>query len=279
MVSQHYHEQASQPPFKVETRQRRLRSSAFLWELRRTWTWLWLVPLLIIVGSFLVSWSNYQAELHVPVFSVAGVPQRIKAILDYAGPLRTTLELLLPIVSVFLVTDILLKEWRRGTLALLATRRSMLWFFALRFGCLLGYVLLLNVGAILLSWWLTPIPQTNLDMWTWFWQTLLTIMAPTLLLMALGLLVAHLAVNTIASYIVPACAWLANWLFAIQVEQAHTTNAVLSYLLFGWSDKNLTPFPDAWLPGKVYLCIVAILLLVIQPWLLQRVSLQRKDAE
>ncbi|MGH2509465.1 MAG: hypothetical protein ACRDHZ_18970, partial [Ktedonobacteraceae bacterium] len=239
----------------------------------------WVVPLLVIAGSFLLSWSNYLAELHAPTLSIAGIHQPIKAVLDYAGPLRTTLELLLPILSVFLVTDLLLKEWRHGTLALLATRRSLLWFLAVRFGYLLGYVLLITVGAILLSWWLTPVPQTELSMGVWFWQALLTVMAPTLLLMALGLLMAHLTVNTIASYVLPACCWLANWLFALQVEQMHTTSVVLSYLLFGWSDKNLTPYPDAWLAGKVYLCVLAILLLVVQPWLLQRVALQHKDAE
>ncbi len=161
----------------------------------------------------------------------------------------------------------------------MASRKSLLWFLVVRFGYLLGYLLLINVGAILLSWWLTPNSPTGTNMGLWFWQTLLTVMAPTLLLIALGLLVAHLTVSTIAGYVLPACCWLANWLYALQVEQTHTTSAVLSYLLFGWSDKNLTPYPDAWLAGKAVLCGLAVLLLAIQPLLLQRVALQPKEAE
>lgn len=272
-------EQAYRSVFKVDTRKRQRRGGAFLWELRQTLTWTWIAPLLVIAGSFVFSWLSYMTALHELAPPVDGLHPRIKIVLDYTDPLRTTLELLLPIVSVFLATDILLKEWRRGTLAMLATRRSLLWFFTVRFGYLLSYVLVITVGGLLLSWWFTPVPQTDLSMGVWFWQALLTVMAPTVLLMALGLLVAHLAVNTIASYIVPACGWLANWLFALQVEQGHSTSAVLSYLLFGWSDKNLTPDPDAWLAGKVWLYVLALLLLAVQPWLLQRVALQHKDAE
>jgi len=175
--------------------------------------------------------------------------------------------------------DLLIKEWRRNTLALLATRKPLLWFLAIRFGYLLGYLLLLNIAAILFSWWMTPHPPTNLTMWPWIWQTLLTIMAPTLLLMSLGLLIAHLSVNATAGYILPACCWLANWLYALQVEQSHQLSPILSYLLFGWSDQNLTPHPEAWFAGKIILCILGMLLLSLQPMILLRITLQHKEAD
>lgn len=255
------------------------RGSALAWELRQTFTWTWFLPLLVIGGSLLFSWLDYQANLRAPAPPLNGAAHRITVVLDYIHPLRDTLELLLPILSVFLATDLLIKEWRRRTLMLLATRKSLLWFLAVRFHYLLGYLLLLCVGAILLSWWLTPYPQPDLSMGMWLWQTLLTVMAPTLFLMALGLLMAHLSVNTIAGYVLPACCWLANWLYALQLEQAHEKNPILSYLLFGWSDKDLTPQPDAWLPGKILLSILAAFLMAVQPWLLQRGSLQHKETE
>ncbi|HVB20806.1 MAG TPA: hypothetical protein VNG51_02550 [Ktedonobacteraceae bacterium] len=259
-------------------RQKR-RGLVYGWELRQNVAWTWVLPLLVIAGSFLSTWLGYQADLQAAAPVINDVHQRIHAILDYINPLRNTLELLLPILSVFLVTDLLLKEWRRGTLMLLATRRSLLWFLAVRFGYLLGYLLVITLGAILLSWWLTPQPLTDLSVGVWLWQTLLTIMAPTLLLMALGMLVAHLSVNISAGYVLPACCWLANWLYALQMQQTHATSAILSYLLFGWSDQNLTPQPEAWFAGKVLLCFLALLLLALQPLLLRRITLQQKVVE
>lgn len=271
-------EKAQQSPLETD-RHEGQRSNALAWELRRTFTWTWFLPLLVMGGSFLFSWLGYQADLHAPAPPLNGAAYRVKAVLDYIHPLRNTLELLMPILSVLLAADLLIKEWRQRTLMLLATRKSLLWYLVVRFCYLLGYLLLLNVGAILLSWWLTPSPETSLSMGVWLWQTLLTVMAPTLFLMALGLLVVHLLVNPIAGYVLPACCWLANWLYALQLEQAHEMSATLSYLLFGWSDKALTPQPDAWLPGKILLSVLAALLLAPQPWLLQRVALRHKEAE
>lgn len=278
MMVQEQARKAYRPEFKTDRRRRRS-GHAFAWELRQAVTWTWILPLLVVVGIFLFTWWAYQTDLHALAPTINAAHRRIKVVLDYIDPLRNTLELLLPILSVFLATDLLIKEWRRGTLAFLATRKPLPWFLAIRFVYLLGYLLLLNVAAILLSWWMTPQPLTDLSMDEWLWQTLLTIMASTLLLMTLALLTAHLSVSSVAGYVLPACCWLANWLYALQVEQSHTTSAALSYLLFGWSDQNLTPHPEAWLAGKIILCIVAVPLLAIQPWLLRRVALRHRDAE
>ncbi|HEU5379773.1 MAG TPA: hypothetical protein VFV38_30485 [Ktedonobacteraceae bacterium] len=274
-------EPKTQQPYLVlrTVAQRGGRSNAFAWELRQTCTWIWILLLPIIVGSFLSTWNSYLVDLHAQTLLLANTHQKIKVMLDYTEPVRNTLELLLPIFSVFLSTDLLVKEWRRGTLAFIAARKPLFWFLAVRFGYLLGYLLLISTGAILLSWWLTPNPPMSVSLGAWLWQTLLTVMAPTLFLMALGLLVAHFAVNMTAGYILPACCWLANWLFALQVENAHSLNPVLSYLLFGWSDKDLTPDSDAWLSGKILLVILAVLLLSVQPLLLRKIALQHKEAE
>jgi len=270
---------AQQPPFQVAARQRQSGGNTFGWELRQTMAWTWILPLFVIVGSLVFSWFSYTAEIHRQSDLLHNAAQKVASVLDYTATLRDTLELVFPLLGVLMATDVIVKEWRRGTLPLLATRKPILWFLVIRFGYLLSYLLLTTMGAILLSWWLTPHPQTNLSIGVWLWQTLLTILAPTLLLIAIGLLVAHLSVNTIAGYVLPACCWLANWSFAQQVEQAHTTNALLSYLLFGWSEKDLTPQPDAWFTGKVLLCVLAVLLLAIQPLIVLRVALQHKPAE
>ncbi|HLI69645.1 MAG TPA: hypothetical protein VKV19_07790 [Ktedonobacteraceae bacterium] len=264
---------------QLQTGAKTRRGSAYGWEMRQSFAWIWFLPLLAVAGSLLFTWFIYWLESHSQAPGVNTIHHKVVIVLDYIHPLRNTLELLLPILSVFLATDLLLKEWRRGTLMLLTTRQSLLWFLVVRSGYLIGYLTLVTGGAILLSWWLTPNLPSSLNMGVWLWQTLLTVMAPTLFLMALGLLVAHLSVNSIAGYVLPACCWLANWLYALQVEQAHTQSSILSYLLFGWSDKDLTPYPDAWLPGKILLCLAAALLLTVQPLLLRKMALQRKDVE
>jgi hypothetical protein len=255
------------------------KGSAYKWEIRQSFVWTWLLPLLIIAGSLVSTWFIYWLESHSQAPTLHTMHSGSVIVLDYIDPLRNTLEFLLPIASIFLATDLLLKEWHRGIVLFLATRRSLLWFLMVRCGYLIIYLTLIVSGAILCSWWLTPSEPSSLSMGTWFWQTLLTIMAPTLCLVALGLLVAHSTGSMIAGYIVPACCWLANWLYALQVEQAHALSPILSYLLFGWSNKDLTPYPDAWLPGKTMLCLIAILLLAVQPLLLRNMSFQRQNRE
>src|SRR5579883_3290177 len=59
------------------------RGSALAWELRQTFTWTWFLSLLVIGGSLLFSWLDYQANLRAPAPPLNGAAHRITVVLDY----------------------------------------------------------------------------------------------------------------------------------------------------------------------------------------------------
>ena len=270
-----------------ESRNRKLAFRAYLWEMRMLATWTVWLPFLAIAGIFLFTWVLYSVQMDS--YTKMIVPGNLmdyrihKPVLDYVTSLRTVLEILLPLLGLLQIHDILLREWRRGTIAFLTARRPLQWYFVVRLGGVLGYLFFLVAAGFLLSWWMTPqnalqhIEATNLG--DWFWQAWLTVIAPTIFIMALGLCVSHLVTNTLAGIILPAACLLANWLFALQVQQSNQTNLMISYLFFGWSEQGLSPQPETWFNGKLLLCAMALLLLGCQTVLLKRMTIQQKSAE
>lgn len=260
---------------------------AYLWEMRLLATWAAWLPLLAIAGTFLLTWVIYSLEMESYMrLGVSGnLSDRLihKPVLDYATSLRTVLEILLPLLGLLQIHDILLREWRRGTIAILVARRPLQWYFAVRLGAVVGYLFFLVAAGLLLSWWMTPqdalqhMKATNLGIW--FWQAWLTVIAPTIFSMTLGLCLSHLVANALAGIILPAACLLANWLFALQVQQSNQTNWMISYLFFGWSEQDLSPQPETWFTGKLLLCAGALFLLGCQIALLKRMTIQQKSAE
>jgi hypothetical protein len=260
---------------------------AYLWEMRMLATWTIWLPFLTIAGILLFTWVTYSLEMDsYTKLIISGGPsnhQIYKPVLDYVTPLRTVLEILLPLLGLVQIHDILLREWRRDTIAILVARRPLQWYFAVRLGGVIGYLFCLVATSLLLSWWITPqntlqhIGATNLG--NWFWQAWLTAIAPTIFIMALGLCVCHLVANTLAGIILPATCLLANWLFALQVQQSNQTNLLISYLFFGWSEQELSTQPEAWFYGKLLLCAIALFLLGCQVVLLKKMTIQQKSAE
>ena len=242
-----------------------------LWEGRWTISWTWLLVVIIAPCSFYIAYQQYQSALfHAQAMKSEGMGSPPPAMLDYGSALRNDLERFLPLICIVLVTGLLAQEWQRGTLLQLAMRKPLSWFLFVR----LTYVLLYLSGLVfilaLISWNISPDHIDGLAMWLWIWQTMLITLAPTLLLAAIGLLTAHLSVNLVTGYIVPATLWLANWLLSISIQQGHTQNDILSFLLFGWNDRMLTDTPDNWLAGKCTLCALALVLFLCQLPLLRQ---------
>jgi hypothetical protein len=242
---------------------------ALLWEGRRVISWLWLLPLLIIIGTFVMTWYIYtqavKTQLLMEANGIQGThSQTTTIVLDYASGLRGDLELLMPLLGIFLVAGLIAHEWKSGTLAHLVIRKTLIWFLAVRLTYVLAYLLLLVVSAILISWWMTPHPPSSGDLWLWTWQTVVVIFAPTLFVCSISLLSTHLFTNLIAGYIIPSSLWLGNWLFANAVIQSGGKNNLLLYLLFGWNDHIYTYLPDNWLTGKWLLLVLALILLSCQ---------------
>jgi hypothetical protein len=259
---------------------------AYLWEMRMLVTWSVWLPLLTIAGIFLFTWVTYFRNMDSYMKLVVSgdlMSHQKQPILDYVTPLRTILEIVLPLLGFLQIHDILLREWRRGTIAILAVRRSLQWYFAVRLAGVVGYLFFLVAVSFLLSWWMTP--QDTLqhiettDFGNWFWQAWLTVIAPTIFIMALGLCISHLTANTLAGIVLPAACLLANWLFALQVQQSNQTNLLISYLFFSWSEQGLSPQPEAWFNGKLLLCAMALFLFGCQIVLLKRMAIQQKSAE
>lgn len=260
---------------------------AYLWELRQLFTWAAWLLLVVIAGIFLFVWGMYSQEMasyqqFLTSGDLADSPVH-KPVLDFVTFVLTALEVLLPLLGVLLVHDILLRDWRRGTITILVARRSLSWYFAVRLGGIVVSLMLLTALALLLSWWWTPhdvlLRLGDTDLSSWFWPSWLIVLASTLFLMALGLATSHLTANTLVGIILPAACLLANLLFAVQVQQSGQTNLLLSYLLFGWSEQSLSPQPAAWLTGKIVLCVLALCLFGLQVVLLRRLTIQQKSAE
>jgi hypothetical protein len=253
------------PPHNHTSLRKESSWSAILWEGRRGLSWLWLLPLLIIIGTFVMTWYVYTQTVKTQILMEAnGIHRPTTAILDYANGLRNDLELLMPLICIFLVAGLIAHEWRSGTLAHLVVRKALVWFLAVRLTYVFIYLLLLVVSAILISWWMTPHPPAPGDLWLWTWQTAVVIFAPTLLLCSLSLLSTHILTNLIAGYIIPSSLWLGNWLFANAVIQSRGKNDLLLYLLFGWNDHLYTHFPDNWLAGKWLLLALALIIFACQ---------------
>lgn len=263
------------------------RARAYLWELRMLASWTMMLPLLLLAGSVLLTWVLYSlalaSYLKVSAAGYASSFMAHKPTLDYTSYMRVLLELLLPLLSLMQVHDVLIREWRRNTIAILTTRRSLYWFFVVRMAGILWYLFLVVALGLVVSWWMTPqetlrhLQESNLG--AWFWQAWLTAIAPTIFMMALGLFVCHLTGNTLAGIILPAACLLANCLFALQIQQSNQTNLLISYLFFGWSEQALSSQPDAWLNGKVLLCVIALCLFACQIQLLKRMTIQQKTTE
>lgn len=254
--------------------------SGIFWEGRQAISWAWLLPLPIVAISFYISKLDYNSALVAQqIAKEEGSTDLKPAILDFTTHFRGDLEHFLPLISIILVVGLIAQDWSRGTLAQLVTRKPLSWFLFARLGYVLLYLLLLELAGGLASWGLTPKPPIDIDMWQWIWQTLLIVLAPTLLTSATGLLIAHISLSRIAGYITPAVLWLANWFFTASVAQRQDKQNILSFFLFGWSDRDLTYVPANWLIGKWILCGLAILLLGCQLPLLRQESRFMRNQE
>jgi hypothetical protein len=253
-------------------------------ELRWTFSWAWLLPISIVLVSLLLTRVTFhQAGPVLPSSSESSGPLLSSSLNatapDYASSLRDDLERFLPLVGLLLTVSLVGQEWRWGTLVQVALRKPLRWLLLERLLYVLLYIALVTVIAVLVSVSMTKHPPGN-GYLLWTWDTLLIVFPPTLLLIAVGLLLAHSTVNTIAGYMVPVSTWLANIIFAQVVVNVGNKNDALLYTLFGWSYRSSTFHPDDWLPGKLLLLLVALFLLLVQfPLLRQEARLIRNVEE
>lgn len=253
-------------------------------ELHWAFSWAWLLPIGIVLASFLLTRVTFHQPGPVLPSSSEGSGPLLSGSLeatapDYASALRGDLERFLPLAGLLLTVSLVGQEWRWGTLIQVALRKPLRWLLLERLLYVLIYIILVSVIAVLVSVAITSHPPENSYL-LWTWNTLLIVFPPTLLLIAVGLLLAHSTVNTVAGYMVPVSVWLANILFAQVVVNAGNKNDALLYTLFGWSYRSSTFHPDNWLPGKLLLLLVALLLLLVQfPLLRQEARLIRNVEE
>ncbi len=234
--------------------------AAFLWfELRQSISWSWLLPIVLILGSFGIT-------------RMMPVPSGMTP--DYATNVRSYLEWGLPLAGIFLTVHLLAQEWMQGTLAQLALRQPLICILSIRLCLVFIYLGGCTILATFLSLSITALPtDIQNNSWRWIFETGLTILPSTFAICTLALLVAHLMVSNIAGYILGIVVWLVNFMIPTFLGIMHVPRedrGFLIYLLFGWNDRMLTAFPQDWWHGKLFLLLIASLLLICQIIVLKR---------
>lgn len=229
-------------------------------EVRAIWTWIWLLPAVGVVLALVdVALSAEPAHAHLL-------------------SLRTMLEVGMPLGGLLLGAPLLEREWTQGTIAQVALRTPLGVLLAVRVLLALGYITCLTAAAAGVGMVLSPLPHTpeTASGWQWVGSALLATLAPTVVLMALALLVTHATVSSIPGYVAGFCAWLGSFVAAQVLPQSAP---VRDFLLFGWS---YPPFPDhiGWMVGKAVQLLGALLLFAPQVVLLRaEARLIRNSAE
>ncbi len=204
-------------------------------------SWVWLVPIVGVGGMFLV--------LNRSSISPASYPFVV----------RTVLELGLPFLGIFLVIPLLSAEWEQATLVQLALRKPLLHILLLRLLLCLLYLALLVIITSLVSLTNTLVIPGGSRAIQWVASVLLTVMAPTLLLAAFALLTTHVTCSASSGYLLAIGYWFVN----ILAENLPRLSILRPFLLFSWTFPPLFSHIN-WLEGKMILCIVSIILLMMQ---------------
>lgn len=193
--------------------------------------------------------------------------------------MRKAIEIGLPLVGVFLTVPLLEKEWTQGTLTQLALRKPLIGVLLLRLFLVLIYLVLIVIGATLASPGNTHSFLDSGGTIQWIGAVVLTASAPTLLLVALALLVTHTTISATSGYLVALSLWLANLILAIILLSTGGNSRFLSFGLFGWTFTS-NPNQSDWLVGKICLLIIATILLVTEfPLLHNEIRLVRNTVE
>lgn len=196
----------------------------------------------------------------VPVMAAHGTPPTERAV-----ALRTILELGLPPLGVFLSAPLLEREWAQGTLATLALRAPLMQVLLLRLLFSLAFLLGVASAVTLSSLVACPYAPDGDGSVRWLAGSLLAASAPTLLLIAVALLVTHALGSVVSGYLVAIAVWLAS---LVGTQALPPTSGWRALLLFGWT---FPPPPGGvnWAWGKIILLSCALLLLAGQAPLLR----------
>jgi hypothetical protein len=250
-----------------------------IFKLRRVVSWAWLVPWLIVICSLGHSFLTYVPPQHQTMHSHSasnngGIEgssvesptkqqpeQRTANTPDYASDFRTAQEIFFPLVGILLTISLIAQEWKQGTIIQLALRRSLRKVFYQRLGIVCGYLFALSIICAAFTLLITIQPPDQGNIFQWLWDTLATVVPPTLLLLALALLVTHLTKSIVAGYIVAVSFWAVNNWFVLSLQIG---KVLIPYTLFGWANRNLAVAPDNWVLGKLIWFMVALLLLLAQ---------------
>lgn len=230
-------------------------------ELRLCLSWTWVLPV-IGVAAVLV------------VMGVSKTP-----LPEHPLIIREALELGLPLIGVFLVVPLLEKEWTQGTLTQLALREPLIRILLLRLFLVVAYLVLIVIVAVFVSLNSTHLVLDIGGTIKWVSASLLTAIAPTLILAALALFVTHMTISALSGYLVALSTWLVNLIIAIISLTTDGSSSLLSFGLFGWTFPS-NPSHSNWLVGKICLLTVAVLLLIVQfPLLHNEARLMRNNVE